>query len=194
MLVREAAILGRFPCRRDLRFRQAVEIGLRVENELPVALVGQNVLTELGGEGGKPFGDFGQALLGGLGLAAAGAHEIGVIALENAHLLRGKRERLPLCVHGGDAAEQIVVEVDLAVVAREDRRHVALDLFESVVRVRPGQIVEHRGDTAEKRAALFQRLDGVCECRCFARPGNVRDFPRDDPRAPGRKPAGSARA
>ena len=69
--------------------RQAVEIRLAVENELIGFLVGQHVLRELRAEAREPLGDRGEPLLLLRPELRAGAHEDGVVAVEDARSARG---------------------------------------------------------------------------------------------------------
>src|SRR3984893_8426078 len=92
MLAGKAA--GRCRPRRggDERRGKAGEIVLRRENQHIGLLVGENVLTESGGERGEVLGDCGEPRLGFLRKAAAVAQKGGVIALQNPRLFGIKPE------------------------------------------------------------------------------------------------------
>src|SRR5262249_7519047 len=88
-------------------------------------LVGQHILRELGAEGRQPLIDGSKTILSRLLERGAGADESGVIALENAGLLRTEAQRIASPIERGYAAIERRIEVKRIVMAGEPRRHVS---------------------------------------------------------------------
>ena len=132
-------------------------------------LVGEHVLAERRAEAGKPVADLLQPLLGGGIEPGAGAAEERVVALQHARLLRrsGRGRRAPM--QRIDPGEQRLVEVDLVPVAREARRHVALDRLDRVVRVGARQHIEDIADTR-----LSSRPDRSSAATVLSKSGSAR--------------------
>ena len=106
------------------------------------------------------------------GSPGAGAREVQMIAFEHAGLFFIKAKLCLIRLQGLDAGKQRFVEIGLAAMARQDRRHLALDRLKFVIGGRAGEIVEDVRDLVEAAPAALQRLDGVGECR---RRGVLRD-------------------
>ena len=102
-------------------------------------LVGQHVLPELGAEARQPLVDGGEAVLRRLVQRGAGPHEAGVIAVEDAGLLRREAERGAPPPEVVDAGKERPVEVEGIIVAGEQRRDVALDRLQRLAGVGAGQ-------------------------------------------------------
>jgi hypothetical protein len=125
-----AALLGGGGGGRAQRVGQAGEVGLLVEEEHVVGLVGEEVLAELRVEGGQPLVDLGHPLLGhGVELRPR-AHEVRVVEPGQPLLLGRELRRVPRVVDGGDALEELLVLGDLVGEGGQLRGHLRLDLLE----------------------------------------------------------------
>ncbi len=141
---------------------QAIEIGL-VEDQRVISLVGEHVLAERGAEARQPLVDGGELILYRFVERAARAHEAGVIAIEHAGLLRRQAEAVAPGVEIGDAGIEGAVQIERVVVAGEQRRDVALDLFDGVAGVGAGLDEEDRCHAVERAAAALQGFNGIGE-------------------------------
>ena len=194
VLAGNAAIGRRLRRRRAERLGQAGEIGLAVEDEHVGLLVGEHVLAEQCAERGEALVDRREPLLAGGVETRAGAHEIGVVAVEHAELLGVEPERRAPLPERLDPAEERLVEGDLVAVARQCRGDVALDRLERVIGIGAGQVEEHRHHLIEAKPALLERRDRVGEVGLRRIPGDRIDRLRAArPSAP-RSPAGNAQA
>ncbi len=170
------AALGRKPRRaRDPKVRKPVEVAL-VEPHRPGPLVRQHVLAEGGRKRGEPFADCGEPGFRFGRQSGAGAGEVEMRAGKGARLLGREAERRLVRLQGVDPSEQRIVQVGVAGVAREDRGDGALDRFEFVVRLGPGQIEKHLGDPVEGPSAPLHGLDRVGEGRRRGIRGNSVDL------------------
>ena len=104
--VGDAALARRLPGRGANEVRQAGEVGLAAQHQLVARLVGEHVLAEARGQVGQPLHHLGIALLRRAVEARAGAHEVGVVALEHAQLLVAEAELLAPAVQRVDPGEQ----------------------------------------------------------------------------------------
>jgi len=83
----------------------------------------------------------------------ARAHEHQVIAIEHARLLRRERKRVAAAVKRIDASKQRLIHKDVIPVLGLERRQVALNREDRIVRVGAGEHVEHVLDAGERGAA-----------------------------------------
>ena len=116
---------------------QAGEVAL-LQQEREGLLVGQHVLPELGAEAGQSLVDGGEPVLRGLFQRGAGAHESGVVAVEQARLLGVKPERGVPPVEVADSGMELGVEVERVAVAGEQWGDLALDRLERLAGVGAG--------------------------------------------------------
>ena len=174
--VGDAAFARGLPCRGADEVRQAGEVRLAAQHQVKAGFVGEHVLAEAGGQVGQPLHHLGITLLRRAVQARAGAHEVGVIALEHAQLLVAEAELVAPAVKRVDPREQGVVHVDAAVVRRQQRRHVALDRLQRRRGFARGEVVEQPGDPVEQAAGAIERGHGVVEGRRLARIADGADF------------------
>lgn len=141
--------------------RKAGKIVLAGQFQRERALVGEQVLAELGAELGEPRCDGRHALLGFGVELGPGAAEAQAVALAHPLLLVGQ------AVLGDprDSRPQVRIEVDRAAVAGEPRRHRPLDRLKLGIGVAAGEVEEGRGDPAQGLARALHRLDRVGEGR-----------------------------
>ena len=156
--------------------RQSGEVGFAIQHERVSALVGKHILAELGAERRLPLGDLGEPPLLLRREGSAVSHEGDVQPLQYARLLLRQRELRGTRLQCVDATEKRLVLEDRRAVLGEDRRHVALDLLQVVVRVRAGKPEEDRGDPPELFAAKLQRFDRVGEAWRLRVRGDRRDL------------------
>ena len=100
-----------------------------------------------------------------------------MVALKDPPLLGRQIEIVSPFVQRRDAPEQVVVEIDLAVMPGEDRRDLALDLFQRIAGIGARQVEEHGSDLPQFGAARLQHLDHVLEARFGRIGGYVGDLP-----------------
>ena len=98
MLAGQAAVGGGLRRRGTDRVGQAGELGLAVEDEHVVALVGEQVLREERADLGEPLDDGGEAALALAVERRAGADEDRVVAIEDPPLLVVEPEGIALVV------------------------------------------------------------------------------------------------
>ena len=103
--------------------------------------------------------------LAGLGQLRAGAHEVLVIAPQQARGFGVETQRIALLVQRVDAREQARVEVHLVAVRGELGRHLALHGLQLRIGVGAGQVVEDGLDASQHPARALHRDDGVVEGR-----------------------------
>ena len=108
---------------------QAIELGL-TQHHLPLGFVAQHVLAEIGVQRGQALGDLRHAGAAGVIQGRAGAAEGAVAAFEQAGLVGLQRQAGAL--QRVDAAEQLLVEHDGAMVPGQSGRHLALDLLHRI--------------------------------------------------------------
>ena len=167
---------GRLRGRGAHRVGQAGEIGLAVQHQQIVLLVGQHVLAELRAERRRPLGDLRQARLGLLVELGTGLDEAAMVALEHARLLQRQAELLAILHQRVDAREQLGVLVDGHAVLGIARRHLALDGLDLGRGVGARQIEEHGRDPIQQPAGTLQRVDRVGEGRRRAVVGDGGDL------------------
>ena len=155
------------------RVGQAGEVGLLVEEEDVVRLVGEQVLAEPRVERGQPLVDLREPLLGRGVEPGARADEVGVVEPRQALLLRGELRGVPRPVHRGDAREELLVLRDLVGERGQLRGHLLLDLLEVRRAHGPAVDAEDRSHAVEGAARAFERGQRVLESR---RCGVVRDL------------------
>ena len=189
----DAALARRLACRGADETRQAGEIGVAAQHELEARLVGEHVLAEAGGQVGEPLHDLGIALLRRAVHARAGAHEVGVIALEHAQLLVAEAELVAPAMERIDAREQGAVHVDAAVVRRQQRRHLALDRLQRRRGLARGEVVEEAGDPVEQAARRGRARRRCCRRSAARSNRRWRRSPRDGRASRPRRPARIAR-
>ena len=133
-------------------------------------------MAERGAQRRQPLDNFGEPLFGGTVERGAGPAEADVIALEDALLLRVQSGRIASARQRIDAAEQGGVGVNLVPMARNTRRHFALDVEQRAVAMGADQEVKDIFHPLQRAAASFQRLDGIGEIGRGARAGNFGDL------------------
>ena len=176
MLARHSAFFGGFRRSVDEEFWQPRKIFLGLEDERVRFLIRKHVLTELRAERRHALVDRREALLRlGRELSAA-AYKPDVISIQNARFFNGQAQTVFLLVQLFDAIKQFRIQVDLVPVPRHHRRDLAFDLLQRVIRVRPGEIVEHACHVAQLAAGQLHRIDRVGEGRRFLRVSNRMDF------------------
>lgn len=151
--------------------RQAIEVAA-VEEEHEALLVGENVLSEGGAQGGQPFADGGQPLLVGARQLGAGMDEPLPVALQDARLLHRQAEAGAPFPEPVDPREEGDVHPDLRMVPGELRPDLPLQRADGVVGVRAGPVPEERGDARETLAGHLQGRDRVGEGRRLRVPGD----------------------
>ena len=155
------------------RVGQAGEVGLLVEEEDVLGLVGEQVLAELRVEHGQPLVDLREPLLGrGVELGAR-ADEVGVVEPGQALLLGGELRGVPRLVDGGDALEELLVLRDLVGEGGQLRGHLLLDLLEVRRAHGPAVDAEDRSHAVEGATRALEGGQRVLEGR---RRGVVRDL------------------
>ena len=151
--------------------RKSVQIRL-VQDELPILLVVQHVLSEKRVQARQALGDCRHApFLRGVQKGPA-AHETEVIALDQAQLVRIQPEARAPCVEVGNTREQGRVEGNANPVLGKPRRVIPSDRLDRVVGVARIEVEEHSADPLEQTAAALQCLYRVGKTRCR---GGTRD-------------------
>ena len=165
----DAALARRLLRRGADERRQAGEIGLALEDQAKLALVGEHVLAESRRQLGEAPHDRRVARLLGRREPGAGADEVEVESLQDALLFRVEPDAVAPFVQCIDACEQRRVREDAAVVRCEQRRHLALHRLQRRRGLARREVVEQRADAFEQAAGPVERGDGVGEGRRFAR-------------------------
>ena len=195
MLAGQTARLGGLAGGGAQEIRKSGEIGLGLQHQHVVALVGEHVLAESGAERREPLADLGKARLGRRRRDARrpGGTVVSIALDARAPALRSERA-LALAEHLLDPAEQVAVQIDLVVMGGEPAatspaRSPGWHRWYG----RPTAQRKHpRRATACRRRAPARRW---C-CRSSARPGR-RGSPRSRHHAPpwpARRRAGIVRA
>lgn len=156
----------------DLGGRKSGEFLASGENNGRGVALFEDVLREGGLQGGEFRIERAELGFFGLGELGAGAYEIFVVALKEAHGLGVETERAAAVIERGQAGEKSGVEADGVAVRGELGREGALDLLHLGVGVGAGEVAEHGTDAAEEAAGAFERDDGVVE---RGRGGGARD-------------------
>ena len=120
-----ATLLGGGAGRRAGEVRQAGKIAL-LQDHREGLLVGEHVLAELGPEACQPLVDGGKAFLRGLLERGAGAHETGVVALQNPRLLGVRPSVSRRSYRPAMRGIECAIEIERVVVAGEQRGDVPL--------------------------------------------------------------------
>ena len=149
----------------DLRRGQSFEFGLALDQQRGVARGLQDILAELRGQRGQLLVELAQLGFVRLGQLSAGAHELGVIALEQLQRLGIQVQLRALAVERIDAGEQGRIEVDGIVMRAQQRRHLGLDLQHLLVAVGAVEVEEHGGDAIEQPAGALERDHRVGQSR-----------------------------
>ena len=144
------------------RLWQAVEVAF-LQQHHPVGFVLEDVLREIGAEGGQPAGDLGIALLLFRRQQHARAHETVVGQFQHALLLGRERERVALLPDGFHATEQRLVQADRRIMVGEHGRQFALDCLQLGGRFGACQVPEYGADPVHGRARTFQRGNRIVE-------------------------------
>ena len=175
-LARQAAFLGGGGGRIDIAVRHAGQFGARVDDEALGIRFLQHVLRE---------GRFQACLLGVVGFQfflvrigqlGAGAHEIRVIALQQAQGFGIEAQLVALGVQGVDAGKQFRVQGDRVAMRGQLRRHVHFHRFEHAIRVGRGHVAEDALHAVQQLPRALEGHDGVFERGRLAIVGNGIDF------------------
>ena len=118
------------------------EVVLAVEHERVALLVRQHVLAEGRAEGGEAFVDFAEPRFRSGIERGARTLVHRVIAIEHARLFRRQAELPAAAVKRVDPPIQALVHEDSVPMLGRERRQLALDLLDRVVRVRAGEEIE----------------------------------------------------
>ncbi len=161
VLAGHVALLAHGEGRRPHEIGQTRKIVLAIEHQRIVLLVRQHILAEARAERRQPLVDGGEPFLRRRIEPCAGTLEPKMVALEHPRLLGREAELIAAAMQRIHAAEQGLVHRDLVPVLGVDRRELALDLLDRIVRVRAREQVEHIVEAGELGAALLHRIDGV---------------------------------
>ena len=142
-------------------FRHAVEFGTRVDDNGRRVGFLQNVLGEGGGQGGQVGVDGLQLHLVGIRQLRAGANEVSVVTLEQAHRFGVQAQGGARSMQRLHAGKKFPVQHDRVVVGGQLRRHLTLDGVERVIGVGTGHAEEGGRNPAQHLAAALHRDDGV---------------------------------
>ena len=157
--------LGRLRGGPDLLVGKAVQVGNLVHHHGGGVGGLEQVLLEMGGEGGNLLVHLSKLGLVRVRERRARAHELGVVALQQAQRLGIEAQGRALVVQRLHAREQRRIQEDRVLVRGELGRHLR-------VGVGRGQVEEHHRDAAEQLTRALQGDDGVVESRGL---GVVRD-------------------
>src|SRR5205807_319979 len=133
----------------DERRGKTGEIVLRRENQHIGFFIGENVLSEFGGERREALGDCGEPHLGFLRQAAAIAHKSDMIALENPRLFGIKLEFAAPRIKHVDALKHRAVQTDSAAMPGKFWRDLAFDRLNLVIGVGARQMEENGTDAGK---------------------------------------------
>ena len=122
--------------------RQARQLVLATQLQAVGVLIGEHVLTELGGQGCEAFHQRSVALLCDGGQACASTNEVALGLLQQPQLFGRQGQRGALGVQRVDAREQRCMHVDGAGVCRQRLGHLSLHLLQGGRRLGGTQIVE----------------------------------------------------
>ncbi|MNM64642.1 hypothetical protein D3C81_760490 [compost metagenome] len=172
----QAAFLGGRGGRIDIAVRHAGQFGARVDNDaLGIGFL-QHVLRE---------GRFQARLLGVVGLQlvlirigqfGAGAHEIRVIAFQQAQGFGIEAQLVALGVQGVDAGKQFRVQGDGVAMRGQFRRHVHFHRFQHAVGVGRGHVAEDALHAVQQLPRTLEGHDGVFKRGRLAVIGDRIDF------------------
>ncbi len=176
VFARHAFLFGALGQHGDLFVAQAGQLGAVGDDHRRVVHFRQHVLAELGGQR-RHFGvDCLDPCLLRVAQVGAGAHEIGVVALDQAHALLVQTQVGALFIQRLDAREQLGVQVDAVAVGGELGRVLGVQFVEGVVGVGAGQVAERDRGAGQQLAGAFHRQDGVVEGRRLAVIGDGLDL------------------
>jgi hypothetical protein len=150
------------------------DVGFGVEDEFVGGGIGEEVLFELGGEGGEGLVDGGEAGLGFRGKLGAGADEVFVGLGEEAAGFGGEGRGWGM--DGVDTGEEGGVEGDGAAMVGHEGGDFAGDGLEFGVGVGGVEVGEEVADAGEEGAGAFEGFDGVGEGGWFGVGGDGLDF------------------
>ena len=160
----ELARLGRFGRGGDVGLAETIELLLVVEDERGRVVRREQLGLEFGRELGFFLVELAQRDLVGIVEQRAGAHEVLVVALDEALLLR-ILESVAGVVQRLHAREEFRIQRDLVLVRGELGCELGLQLLDVVVGVRLREVEEHLGDARQQHAGFFGLLDRVVERR-----------------------------
>ncbi|HEY5019893.1 MAG TPA: hypothetical protein VII17_02630 [Steroidobacteraceae bacterium] len=133
-------------------------------------------MTELRAQRGELLVELAQPYLVGFGQTRPGAHELGVIALEQLPRFAIELQPRALTVQCLDAGEQSRIEMNRILVRRQLRRHLALKLQRGSVAVGSGLIEECPRHAGEHCAGALQSNYRVLKARRLGVTGDGRSF------------------
>ena len=162
---RHARLLGSLGRVGDQRLGQARKILFLVDHQLERVGLLQHVLAKGQLQHGDLAVQLAQLSLVGLRQVGATAHEILIGLLEKLHLLLVEAQLVFLVINRLDTGEQLRVEVDIVVVFREDRRHLAAQGLHLVVGVDTVLSAKDDLHLAQQGALLVEGDDRVLEGR-----------------------------
>ncbi|MDR6139316.1 hypothetical protein QE438_002620 [Pseudoxanthomonas sp. SORGH_AS 997] len=149
--------------RGDVAVGQAVQLGLVVHHHRAGGGGRDQPGVELRGQGGLFDVELAQGGLVGVGQLRTGAHELLVLVLDQALLLRVQVQGVALVVEALDAREQLRIQVDLVLVRGQLGRDLFLDLLTRIVGIGLDQAEEDARDAGQGLAAALHRLQRVGE-------------------------------
>jgi hypothetical protein len=147
------------------RRRQAGELGLVLDDDLAVVLVGEHVLAEFREQRGQLLVDLGEFLLRRRVELRTRADEVRVVEPGEPLLLGRQARFFASLVDRRDAFEQLLVLRDLVAERSQPRRHLALDGLHGLVVERRAEDAIDRVDAIEHPAGALHRRDRVVEGR-----------------------------
>jgi hypothetical protein len=155
---------------------EAVELLRAVHQHGRVDGLLQDVLREGGGQRREFAVELAELVLVRVRQARPGAHEVGVVALQQAQRLGVQPQVFTVAVQRLDALEQRSVQEDRVLVGGQQRRDGLLHFLHLRVGVRRVQVAEHARHTVEELAAALHGDDGVLEARGLGAVGDRLDF------------------
>ncbi len=155
---------------------QAVELGAVGHVHGQVVGLGEHPVGELRGQRGDLHVEVAQRVAVGFRQRGARAHEVAVVALDDAHLLRRQAGVVAGRVHGVDAREQPRVEPDRVGVLRDQRRQLGLQGLHLRRRHRGAEVRPDAHHPLVGLSGPLQRLDGVRERRLVGLRGDRVDL------------------
>ena len=144
------------------KVRQAAKLAFG-KRQNKILLLGQHILRKTGTEAGKPLADGIQSRPRLAFQLGALAHKIQVIAFQHPERLGIQSQFRARLIKRVNPREQIGVEVQRAPMGGKTRRHLSLDLLQSVIGMGRGEGGKRRLDFCQPLAAFFQPDDAVLE-------------------------------
>ncbi|OEZ67299.1 hypothetical protein JAB2_24200 [Janthinobacterium sp. HH100] len=175
-LARQAPVLGGRGSRVDIAVRHAGQLGTGVDDDALGIRFLQDVLRE-GRFQARLLGVIGfQFFLVRIGQLGAGAHEIRVIALEQAQGFGIEAQLVALGVQGVDAGKQFRVQRDGVAMRGQFRRHVHFHRFQHGIGIGRGHVAEDALHAVQQLSRALEGHDGVFKRGRLAVVGNRIDF------------------